>query len=85
MISVIFVIFYHPKAFSHILIPQQQQPLPMFTDHLLPFTEKDRVLTTLRRKPLKTVWEKKTENFVAKGENAVYQHFLLFPRCFPSY
>ena len=22
------------------------------------------------------------ENIVAKGENAVYQHFLLFPQCF---
>ena len=23
-----------------------------------------------------------TENIVGKGENAGYQHFLLFPRCF---
>ena len=24
------------------------------------------------------------ENIVGKGENAVYQHFLLFPQCFPK-
>ena len=24
----------------------------------------------------------RVENFVAKGENAGYQHFLLFPQCF---
>ena len=24
----------------------------------------------------------KIENIVGKGENAVYQHFLLFPQCF---
>ena len=24
----------------------------------------------------------KTENIVEKGENTVYQHFLLFPHCF---
>ena len=24
------------------------------------------------------------ENTVGKGENAVYQHFLLFPQCFPK-
>ena len=24
----------------------------------------------------------KVENIVGKGENAVYQHFLLFPQCF---
>ena len=24
------------------------------------------------------------ENIVGKGENAGYQHFLLFPRCFPK-
>ena len=24
------------------------------------------------------------ENFVGKGENAGYQHFLLFPKCFPK-
>ena len=29
----------------------------------------------------------RVENIVGKGENAGYQHFLLFPRCFqkPSY
>ena len=26
--------------------------------------------------------EKASENNVGKGENAVYQHFLLFPQCF---
>ena len=25
---------------------------------------------------------KRVENFVGKGENAGYQHFLLFPKCF---
>ena len=25
-----------------------------------------------------------TENIVGKGENYVYQHFLLFPQCFPK-
>ena len=24
------------------------------------------------------------ENIVGKGENAAYQHFLLFPQCFPK-
>ena len=26
----------------------------------------------------------RVENPVGKGENAVYQHFLLFPQCFPK-
>ena len=26
----------------------------------------------------------RVENTVGKGENAGYQHFLLFPQCFPS-
>ena len=26
----------------------------------------------------------RVENTVGKGENAVYQHFLLFPQCFPK-
>ena len=26
----------------------------------------------------------KVENIVGKGENAGYQHFLLFPQCFPK-
>ena len=26
----------------------------------------------------------RTENIVGKGENAGYQHFLLFPLCFPE-
>ena len=26
----------------------------------------------------------RVENYVGKGENAVYQHFLLFPQCFPK-
>ena len=26
----------------------------------------------------------KTENIVGKEENAGYQHFLLFPQCFPK-
>ena len=30
---------------------------------------------------LKTVYGR-VENFVGKGENAAYQHFLLFPQCF---
>ena len=27
----------------------------------------------------------KVENIVGKGENAGYQHFLLFPRCFQTF
>ena len=30
-----------------------------------------------------SVFERK-ENTVGKGENAGYQHFLLFPQCFPK-
>ena len=26
----------------------------------------------------------RVENTVGKGENAGYQHFLIFPRCFPK-
>ena len=26
----------------------------------------------------------RVENTVGKGENAGYQHFLLFPKCFPK-
>ena len=26
----------------------------------------------------------RVENIVGKGENAGYQHFLLFPQCFPK-
>ena len=26
----------------------------------------------------------RVENTVGKGENAGYQHFLLFPQCFPN-
>ena len=32
-----------------------------------------------------TVNKDKYENIVGKGENAVYQHFLLFPHCFLSF
>ena len=38
------------------------------------FPTQVRLLTTLRDKP--------SENIVGKGENAGYQHFLLFPQCF---
>ena len=44
---------------------------------LLLFPTQSRLLTTLSKKPL--------ENIVGKGENAGYQHFLLFPQCFEPY
>ena len=41
-----------------------------FADHKISVTEKLKIV--LRR----------VENVVGKGENAGYQHFLLFPQCF---
>ena len=38
------------------------------------FTAQSQHLTTQTKKPF--------ENIVGKGENAGYQHFLLFPQCF---
>ena len=38
------------------------------------FPHNDHLLTRLGKKPF--------ENIVGKGENAVHQHFLLFPKCF---
>ena len=40
------------------------------------FTTQSRLLTTLRKEAF--------ENILGKGENAGHQHFLLFPKCFPS-
>ena len=40
------------------------------------FTAQSQVLMTLKKKAL--------ENIVGKGENAGYQHFLLFTQCFLS-
>ena len=42
-----------------------------------PFTTHSQLLTTLGKNPL--------ENIVGKGENAGYQHFLLFPQYFPYF
>ena len=38
------------------------------------FTTQSQLLTTLKNKPFR--------NIVGKGENAGYQHFLLFQQCF---
>ena len=42
-----------------------------------PFTAQCQLLTTMRKKPF--------VNIVGKGENAGYQHFLLFLQCFLTY
>ena len=47
-----------------------QSKLKAFADDKINSTEKSKLV--LRR----------VENFVGKGENAEYQHFLLFPQCF---
>ena len=47
-----------------------QSKLKAFADNQIDMTEK-----------LEFVLER-VENFVEKGENAGYQHFLLFPQCF---
>ena len=31
------------------------------------------------------LWSKRAENIVGKGENAGYQHFLIFPQCFQRF
>ena len=41
------------------------------------FTTYSRLLTSLGKKPF--------ENIEGKGENAGYQHFLIFPQCFLPY
>ena len=40
------------------------------------FTTQSQLLATFREKPI--------ENITGKGENASYQHILLFPQCFLS-
>ena len=58
--------FLHKEAFSM---------GDLITDNLFQlFTSQSQLLTTLKKKPF--------ENIVGKGENAVNQHFLLFPQCF---
>ena len=49
-----------------------QSKLKAFADNKINVTQK-----------LKFVSER-TENILGKGENAGYQHFLLFPKCFQS-
>ena len=34
---------------------------------------------------LTAMWKNPIKNIEGKGENAGYQHFLLFPQCFPPY
>ena len=46
------------------------------TSRFQPVTTQSRLLMTLRKKPF--------ENIVGEGENAGYQHFLLFSQCFLS-
>ena len=48
------------------------------TDRNEHFIAQCRNLTTLAEQPC-------GKNIVAKGENAIYQHSLLFPPCFPPY
>ena len=45
--------------------------------HCHNLSHKSQLLTILRKKTF--------ENIVGKGENADYQHFLLFPQCFLFY
>ena len=43
------------------------------------------LLFTTQTYLLKSPRQDPFENIVGKGENAVYQHFLLFPQCFQPY
>ena len=44
--------------------------------------QKEILLFTTQSQLLTTLYQKAFENIVGKGENAGYQHFLLFPQCF---
>ena len=49
-------------------------PTPVLHFNFKLFTTQSGLLMTLKKKPFKDI--------VRKGENAVEQHFLLFPQCF---
>ena len=77
------------KCSFHVFFSCQSFKLPKNIFNYLP---SDKVLDSYKLKAfaddtlylaekLKFVLEKK-ENIVGKGENAGYQHFLLFPQCF---
>ena len=62
---------------GNLLFNQKTKKMALF--NLKPFA--DDILTVTQN--IKSVFHR-IENNVGKGENAGYQHFLLFPQCFPE-